>query len=155
MGENFENHNLCFSIWFSEKICRRIGRKRSMRYKYSIMTLLLALLAIVPATAQISVDAPEVVGVNEQFNITFTLGEKASNFDWSPSDDFQLVWGPQTGSSKMWGKTSSALFGSSLRRAVTSLHHGRMPRARLNTFSIALWVVPMDIRAKSRFYPSR
>ncbi len=63
------------------------------------MTLLLALLAIVPATAQISVDAPDVVGVNEQFNITFTLGEKASNFDWSPSDDFQLVWGPQTGSS--------------------------------------------------------
>lgn len=51
------------------------------------------------AKAQISVEAPRVVGVNEQFNITFTLSEKPSEFDWSPSDAFQLVWGPQTGSS--------------------------------------------------------
>lgn len=51
------------------------------------------------AQAQISVDVPGVVGLNEQFNITFTLGEKPSSFEWTAGDDFQLVWGPQTGSS--------------------------------------------------------
>lgn len=51
------------------------------------------------AMAQISVDAPGVVGLNEQFNITFTLSEKPSSFEWTAGDNFQLVWGPQTGSS--------------------------------------------------------
>lgn len=58
-----------------------------------------ACVAAVCASAQISVDAPTVVGLNEQFNITFTLSEKPSSFDWNPGDNFQLVWGPQTGSS--------------------------------------------------------
>lgn len=67
-----------------------------------IKSFAIALLLILTSTslwAQISVDAPNVVGLNEQFNITFTLSEKASSFEWNPSDDFQLVWGPQTGSS--------------------------------------------------------
>lgn len=49
--------------------------------------------------AQIRVDAPSVVGLDEQFKITFTLSEKPSGFEWSQGDSFQLVWGPQTGSS--------------------------------------------------------
>lgn len=51
------------------------------------------------ALAQITVDAPRVVGLNEQFNITFTLSEKPSSFEWSAGDNLQLVWGPQAGSS--------------------------------------------------------
>lgn len=49
----------------------------------------------------IRVDVPGVVAVDEQFNITFVIdGEKTpSNFSWSPGDDFQLVWGPQKGTS--------------------------------------------------------
>lgn len=60
--------------------------------------------------AQIKVDAPGVVGLNEQFNVTFTLSEKPSSFEWTQGDNFQLVWGPQTGQSTsisiVNGKTS-------------------------------------------------
>lgn len=55
--------------------------------------------ATATAMAQISVEAPGVVGLNEQFNITFTLSERPSDFEWTPNESFQLVWGPQTGSS--------------------------------------------------------
>lgn len=51
------------------------------------------------ALAQVTIESPGVVGLNEQFNITFTLTEKPSSVDWTAGDDFQIVWGPQTGSS--------------------------------------------------------
>jgi len=53
-------------------------------------------------TAQtVKVQAPNIVSADEQFNVTFTMeGEKAPTaFSWEPGDDFQLVWGPQKGSS--------------------------------------------------------
>ena len=62
----------------------------------------------------IRVEAPNVVAVNEQFNVTFIIeGEKSpSDFHWSEGDDFQLVWGPQKGSSSsiqiINGKRSSS-----------------------------------------------
>lgn len=73
-------------------------------------------MAIFQARAQnvIRVEAPDVVAVNEQFNVTFIIeGEKApSDFKWSEGDDFQLVWGPQKGSSSsiqiINGKRSSS-----------------------------------------------
>ena len=55
-----------------------------------------------------------MVAVNEQFNVTFIIeGEKnPSDFQWSVGDDFQLVWGPQKGSSSsiqiINGKRSSS-----------------------------------------------
>ena len=55
-----------------------------------------------------------MVAVNEQFNVTFIIeGEKnPSDFQWSVGDDFQLVWGPQKGSSSsiqiINGKSSSS-----------------------------------------------
>jgi tetratricopeptide (TPR) repeat protein len=65
--------------------------------------ILIAALMSLAATAQnsIKVQAPNLVGVNEQFNITFIIsGEHApSDFSWDPGSDFQLVWGPQKGSS--------------------------------------------------------
>ncbi len=73
------------------------------------------LMAFFQASAQnIRVEAPDVVAVNEQFNVTFIIeGEKSpSDFQWSVGEDFQLVWGPQKGSSSsiqiINGKRSSS-----------------------------------------------
>ncbi len=64
---------------------------------------ILGLLAItVSVFAQsIKVQAPNVVAADEQFNITFIIeGEDSpSSFSWDEGQDFQLVWGPQKGSS--------------------------------------------------------
>ena len=64
----------------------------------------LALLALsVSAIAQnsIKVNVQNLVALDEQFSVTFIIeGEgKPSGFQWEPGDDFQLVWGPQKGSS--------------------------------------------------------
>ena len=68
--------------------------------------LALAALSLLPATlsraqGSIKVEAPNVVAAGEQFNVTFIIeGEKSpSDFSWSQGDDFQLVWGPQKGTS--------------------------------------------------------
>ena len=71
--------------------------------KKTALTLLFAVLSVIASFAQteIRVEAPNMVGSDEQFNLTFIVeGEdKPSSFDWTPSSDFQLVWGPQKGSS--------------------------------------------------------
>ena len=68
-----------------------------------LIILLAAALCALAASAQtsIKVQAPNLVGVNEQFNVTFIIsGDNApSDFQWEPGSDFQLVWGPQRGSS--------------------------------------------------------
>lgn len=68
-----------------------------------LVLLLAAALCALAASAQtsIKVQAPNLVGVNEQFNVTFIIsGENApSDFQWEPGSDFQLVWGPQKGTS--------------------------------------------------------
>ena len=68
----------------------------------AVLVCVLAL-ACISAVAQshIKVDAPGIVGADEQFNVTFIIDgeDKPSGFNWAPGDDFNLVWGPQTGSS--------------------------------------------------------
>ena len=56
---------------------------------------------VASAQSSIKVQAPNLVAVDEQFNLTFIIeGEHSpSDFQWAASDDFQLVWGPQRGSS--------------------------------------------------------
>lgn len=70
------------------------------RYLY-IAALLLAAAFQASAQNSIRVESPGVVAVNEQFNVTFIIeGDKnPTDFSWSQGDDFQLVWGPQKGSS--------------------------------------------------------
>ncbi len=53
------------------------------------------------AQSSLRVEAPAVVGLDEQFNVTFIIeGEdRPSSFDWNVGSDFKLVWGPQKGSS--------------------------------------------------------
>lgn len=68
------------------------------------MLLALSLLfapILVFAQNSIKVQAPNVVAADEQFNVTFIIeGEGSpSSFTWSEGDAFQLVWGPQKGTS--------------------------------------------------------
>ena len=68
-----------------------------------LLAILAAALCTLSAFAQatIKVQAPNLVGLNEQFNVTFIIsGEHSpSDFKWEPGNDFQLVWGPQKGTS--------------------------------------------------------
>jgi len=77
--------------------------------------MILAVLMPLAAYAQdIKVTAPNLVSADEQFKITFSIeGEgKPSDFSWTCSNDFQLVWGPQKGFSSSTsivnGKVSSS-----------------------------------------------
>lgn len=57
-------------------------------------------LAAIAAAAQttIQVKAPNVVTLNEQFNITFIVeGARPSDFSWSAGDDWVNIWGPAKG----------------------------------------------------------
>ena len=60
-------------------------------------------LSAIAASAQteIKVEAPNVVAADEQFNVTFIIeGENnPSDFQWNPGNDFQVLWGPQSGHS--------------------------------------------------------
>ena len=63
----------------------------------------ISILTAVVAFAQsgISVEAPNVVAADEQFNVTFIIeGEESpTDFTWTSNDDFQVQWGPQQGKS--------------------------------------------------------
>lgn len=75
------------------------------------------MLASVAMSAQtkIQVQAHKVVAVNEQFNVTFIIeGEsRTTDFEWSPGEDFTLLWGPQQGRSSsvqiINGKTTKSV----------------------------------------------
>ena len=62
---------------------------------------ILFLFSTILASAQntLTMQAPELVGIDEQFNVTFVVSGSGdpSSFEWSPSEDFRLVWGPQRG----------------------------------------------------------
>lgn len=68
--------------------------------KKVFLTIAIILQALL-ASAQLRVEVPEVVSVNEQFNVSFVYdGEfSPSDFSWNPGQDFNLVWGPQKGQS--------------------------------------------------------
>ena len=71
-----------------------------MKRFFGIIVLLFVYLTAF-AQSTIRVQAPNVVAVDEQFNLTFIIeGENSpSDFSWTPGDEFQLVWGPQRGTS--------------------------------------------------------
>lgn len=74
------------------------------------------LVSLIPAFSfaqpTVKVQVPNLVGLEEQFSVTFTIeGERSpQSFNWSQGPDFQLVWGPQKGTSSsvsfVNGKTS-------------------------------------------------
>ncbi|MBE6251101.1 MAG: tetratricopeptide repeat protein [Bacteroidales bacterium] len=66
---------------------------------FTVIAVLTAMAAY--AQTDIKVEVHRVVSEGEQFNLTFIIeGENApSDFSWSPSDEFQVLWGPQSGRS--------------------------------------------------------
>lgn len=71
-----------------------------MRKIISSVVLLLTSFCALFAQGTISVKVQNLVSLDEQFNISFVIeGDSPSEFNWNPGDDFQLVWGPQRGSS--------------------------------------------------------
>nr|AIF26540.1 hypothetical protein [uncultured bacterium fosmid pJB42G5] len=63
-----------------------------------IIALFAVLLPLSIYAQDIKVSAPNLVAADEQFKVTFSVeGDKPSDFNWSPTNDFQLVWGPQKG----------------------------------------------------------
>ena len=68
-----------------------------------ILSAILIMAVSLTAAAQntISVNVQNLVALDEQFNVTFVIeGESSpSDFQWNAGDDFQLVWGPQKGTS--------------------------------------------------------
>ena len=94
-----------------------------------LTTILIAALVSLAALAQttIKVQAPNLVGLNEQFNVTFIIsGEHApSDFSWDPGSDFQLVWGPQKGTSS----SISIVNGKRTTSSQTTYTYVLMPRS--------------------------
>ena len=90
-------------------------------------------LGLTAAAQGIRVEAPNLVASDEQFNISFIVeGENApSDFQWSPGDDFQLVWGPQKGTST----SVSIVNGKRSKSSRTSFTYVLMPK-RTGTFTL-------------------
>lgn len=107
--------------------------------KKIIALIFVALASVLTLSAQIKVSAPGVVGIDEQFNVTFTLTEKPSSFEWSPGENFQLVWGPQTGSST----SISIINGKTSRSSQYTYTYILMPRAT-GTYAIPAACAEVD-----------
>ena len=111
----------------------------------------------------IGVSVQNLVAADEQFNITFTIeGEhKPSAFEWEPTDDFQLVWGPQKGTST----SVTFINGKKTQTSQTTYTYVLMPRAtgtfqlpaasaivkgeRINSRSVTIQVVSNGAQAGS------
>jgi len=96
----------------------------------------MALLLSAGAFAQnrIEVQAPNLVAVDEQFNVSFSIeGDSApSDFSWNCGDDFKLVWGPQKGSST----SISIVNGKRSKTSQTTYTYILLPR-RTGTFTLS------------------
>ncbi len=93
------------------------------------LTAFLAALGLALAAygqTSIKVQAPNLVGVNEQFNVTFIVsGDHApTDFQWEVGNDFQLVWGPQKGTST----SVSIVNGKSTRSSQTTYTYVLLPK---------------------------
>ncbi len=94
--------------------------------------LLLAITAF--AQTEIKVQTHKVVAADEQFNVTFIIeGEaKSSDFTWSVGDDFQLLWGPQQGSS-----TSVQMINGKTTRSVQKTYSYVLRPTKVGKFTLA------------------
>jgi len=100
-----------------------------------IATIFAFMLAAAGALAQntIKVNVQNLVAVDEQFSVTFIIeGEgRPSDFEWEAGDDFQLVWGPQKGTSS----SISIINGKKTQSSQTTYTYVLMPRA-VGTFQL-------------------
>ena len=98
---------------------------------FAIAALLVAV--TVDAQTEIKVETHRVVSEGEQFNLTFIIeGENsASDFNWTPTDDFQVLWGPQSGRS-----TSISIVNGKRTKSVQSTYTYVMRAMTEGTFTI-------------------
>ena len=96
--------------------------------------ILVSILVAASLHAQsIKVEAPNLVGADEQFNVSFSVeGEHApSEFEWEPGDGFRLVWGPQKGTS-----TSISIVNGKRSKSVTNSYTYVLMPSRTGTFTL-------------------
>ncbi|MBR4826497.1 MAG: BatD family protein [Bacteroidales bacterium] len=99
--------------------------------RLAIISAFLAAFALqAAAQGSISVNVQNLVAADEQFSVTFTIEGEArpSEFEWEPGDDFQLVWGPQKGTST----SISIVNGKKTQTSQTTYTYVLMPRAAGN-----------------------
>jgi len=96
-----------------------------MKRFLTIHALMFATVALF-AQGTIKVEAPNLVASDEQFNVSFVVeGEETpSDFQWEPGENFQLVWGPQRGTST----SISIINGKRTKSAQSSYTYVLMPR---------------------------
>lgn len=89
--------------------------------------------AMMYAQTDIKVEAPNVVAADEQFNITFIIeGEDSpTDFQWASGDDFQVLWGPQSGRS-----TSIQIVNGKRNKSVQSTYTYVLRPKASGTFSV-------------------
>lgn len=88
--------------------------------------------AVAFAQANITVQVPSVVSLDEQFRLVFLIeGERASDFQWPGTEDFTVQWGPQSGSSSQ----TSIINGKVSKSVSTSYTYVLMP-VREGVFTI-------------------
>lgn len=65
----------------------------------ALVSLLIAAVALPAQTIKVNVQ--NLVGLDENFNVTFSVegSGNVTDFEWSPGSDFQLVWGPSVSTS--------------------------------------------------------
>ena len=99
-----------------------------------LIAICVSILAATGLHAQsVKVEAPNLVGADEQFNVTFSVeGEHApSEFEWAPGDGFRLVWGPQKGTS-----TSISIVNGKRSKSVTNSYTYVLMPSRTGTFTL-------------------
>lgn len=76
----------------------------------------------------IKVQVPNMVAVDEQFNLTFIIegDDSPSDFTWEPGSGFKLVWGPQKGKSSSF----SSINGKTSRSVQTTFTYILMPKEK-------------------------
>lgn len=114
------------------------------------MTFMVLMATCLFASAQdIKVQAPELVSVDEQFNVTFVVEGESSNVDcaWDAGCDFKLVWGPSRGSSS----STTIINGKRSRSVQMSFTYVLMPK---KTGRFTLPQADVTIKGKSYKSPS-
>lgn len=82
--------------------------------KLTVFVVALFCALAVQAQDKIDVQVPNLVGLDEQFNVTFVIeGSAPSSFSWDPGEDFQLVWGPQKGTMHTYSNSNGSTSSSS------------------------------------------
>lgn len=100
----------------------------------TFLTAMAMTMSLAMAQDVIKVQAPNMVAVDEQFNLTFIIegDESPTDFTWQPGSDFKLVWGPQKGKSSSF----SSINGKTSRSVQTTFTYILMPKSK-GSFTIS------------------